>query len=58
MDFERDEMFRLMSVRLSDWRQMSRSVVTVAGAGMANKAKDNKPVAVAQANKAEVVKKP
>lgn len=51
-------MFRLMSVRLSDWRQMSRSVVSVAGAGIANKAKDNKPVAAAQAKKAEVVKKP
>lgn len=54
MDFERDEMFRLMSVRLSDWRQMSRSVVSVAGAGMANKGKD-KPV---QAAKVKVEKKP
>ena len=63
MSFERDEMFRLMSARLNDWRQMSRSVISLAGqanAGIATKAKDLKAGNADQAAKKtdKPVKKP
>jgi len=54
MEFERDEMFRLMSVKVSDWRLASRSVVTMAGnAGKATK--NNKPAAKKAGNDAKKV---
>ena len=31
MDIERDEMFRLMSVKISKWKYASRNVIATAG---------------------------
>jgi hypothetical protein len=41
MSFERDEMFRLMSVRLTEWRSLSRTVVSVGAQAQASSAKSN-----------------
>jgi len=44
MSFERDEMFRTMSVRISEWRSLSRSVVSMGGQTQAKVATKTKEV--------------
>lgn len=55
MSFERDEMFRLMSVRISEWRSLSRTVVSMGGqaqAKVATKTKDANQAGPAKAKDA------
>ena len=44
MEYERDEMHRLMTVKLNEWRHASRNVLAVASQQMGSKGgKANKP---------------
>jgi len=58
MSFERDEMFRLMSVRLSEWRSLSRTVVSMGGQAQSSSAKTKEGGQKQQAASAKVKEAP